>query len=347
MTSFKKQQNPKYYQPSGLNSSFDFSGRDFEEYIDFNRKKIRLARLDLQTDYPEIIVEANAPFAWLPKENNRGKKRGVLLVHGLFDSPFSLRDLGHVFYNQDFLVHAILLPGHGTVPGDLLAIQRQSWQEAMAFGVETLKQQVDELYLCGFSTGGLLCLDYHLRHPDVTLKGIIALAPALKIKFLMTPLLPILSRTLPWLRKRTEDNYTKYRSISLHASAETYRLGIEVQRRIRLQNDLQTKLFMAFSESDYVVSAEASQNFFTRYASPDSHCLIFKSNATEKKDSRIRYLEDTFPDHPPYILKHNGLPFSPENTHYGLHADYKKEDRGELLYNPGFAELARAIVDFL
>ena len=347
MARFKKHSDAKYYEPSGYNASFDFKGTDFSEYIDFMRTKIQGARLDLRTDYPETIIEANMPFSWLPSKENTDKKRGVLLVHGLFDSPFSLRDLGHVFYQQNFLVQAVLLPGHGTVPGDLLHIHHQSWQEAVAFGVETLQQQVDEVYLCGFSTGGLLCIDYHLRHPEMALKGIVTLAPAFKIKFLAAPLLPTLARISPWLYKRTEDNYTKYRSISLNASTETYRLGREVRKKMLLQNGLKTKWFLAFSVSDFVISAKTCQDLFTHYASPDSICLIFNSHAASENDPRIHYLENIFPNNPPYVLKHNGLPFSPENIHYGLHADYKKEDHGELLYNPDFAKLAKAIVDFL
>lgn len=347
MLFFKKKNDPKYYKPSGYNSSFDFKGNDFHEYIDFTRTRIRMARLDLHTDYPDTIIDANAPFAWLPKETVNTKKRGVLLVHGLFDSPFSLHDLGHVFYEQNFLVYGLLLPGHGTVPGDLRNIQYQAWQQALDFGVNALKEQVDEVYLCGFSTGGLLCIDYHLRYPETSLKSIITLAPALKINFIAAPLLPTLARTSPWLHKRVENNYTKYRSIPLQAIAEVYHLGAKVRKKTLLQNSFSAKLFMTFSQSDFIVDPKISTDFFSRYASEDSTCSIYKTVDPIQQDRRIQYIEGIFPDDPPYILKHNGLPFSPENTHYGLHADYKKEDRGELLYNPGFAQMAKAIVDFL
>ncbi len=339
--------NGQYYQPSGYNTTFDFKGQSFEEYIDFNRRKIRLARLDLNTDYPEIIIEANSPFAWLPKENLTEKKRGVLLVHGLFDSPFSLRDLGHVFYQQHFLVYSLLLPGHGTVPGDLTQIQYPAWQQAIDFGVQALHAQVDEVYLLGFSSGGLLCIDYHLRHPETPIQSIFALAPAFKIRFLAAPLTPCLASITPWLHKRKENNYTKYRSIPMKACAEIYKLGLRVRKQMQAQAKLDVKLFMAFVEADQVISSAFSRQFFTRYATEDSRCLIYQSPAPSEHDSRIHYVEGFFPNDPPYVLKHNGLPFSPENTHYGLRADYRKEDRGELLYNPRFSDLAKAVVAFL
>lgn len=339
--------NEKYFQPSGHNSTFDFKGNDFADYIDHMRKKIRLARLDLHSDHAEEIVDANAPFIWLSKENSANKKRAILLVHGLYNSPFSLRDLGHIFYQQGFLVYSILLPGHGTVPGDLLHIQHQSWQQAIDFAVNVLKDSIDELYLCGMSTGGLLCLDYHLRHPHMNIKGIITLAPALKIKNRAAPFSPLIAKLSPWLEKNTQDNYTKYRSFATHPVAEVYHLSQALSKRMYAKKYLDTRLFMAFSESDQVISAKACEQFFMRYASENSRCIIHHSGITASADTRIQYLEDTFPQTPPYVLRHNGLPISPENTYYGLKSHYEEPKKNELLYNPQFGDLTRAIIDFL
>jgi esterase/lipase len=339
--------NEKHYQPSGYNSDFDFKGNDFADYIDHTRKKIRLARLDLHSDYCEEIIDANAPFMWLPKENSGYKKRAVLLVHGLYNSPFSLRDLGHIFYQQGFLVYSILLPGHGTVPGDLLHIHRQSWQQAMDFAVNALKDSIDELYLCGMSAGGLLCLDYHLRNPHINIKSIITLAPALKIKNIAAPLSPLIAKITPWLEKNNEDNYSKYRSFATRPVPEVYHLGRTVFKKIKQKKYLDTKLFMAFSNSDQIVSAKSCEQFFMRYASADSRCVIHHSGLNTNTDPRIHYLNDMFPETPPYVLKHNGLPISPANGYYGVNSNYRDPKKNELLYNPQFDELAKAIVEFL
>lgn len=339
--------NEKYYQPSGYNSSFDFKGTDFEDYIDHTRKKIRLARLDLYSDYAEEVIDANAPFMWLPKENSANKKRAILMMHGLYNSPFSLRDLGHIFYQQGFLVCSILLPGHGTVPGDLLGIHRQSWQQAIDFAVNALKDSIDELYLCGMSTGGLLCLDYPLRHPQMNIKGIITLAPALKIKNIAAPLSPLLAKISPWLEKNNEDNYSKYRSFATQAVTEVYRLGRMVLKEMQQKKFFDTKLLMAFSRSDQVISAKTCEQFFIRYTTEDSRCFIHHSDLSAQSDPRIYYLNDLFADTVPSVLRHNGLPISPENKYYGLNGNYRDPKKNELLYNPQFDVLARAIVEFL
>ncbi len=339
--------NNKYYQPSGYNSSFDFKGNNFSDYIEHTRKKIVLARLDLHTDYPEKIIDANSPFMWLPKENSPGKKRAVLLVHGLYNSPFALRDLGHIFYQQNFLVYSVLLPGHGTVPADLLQCHRQSWQQTLDFAVNALKDSIDELYLCGMSTGALLCLDYSLRHPNINIKGIITLAPALKIKNMAAPLSPLIAKISPWLEKNNEDNYSKYRSFATQPIVEVYRLGKDVLKKMGSKKQLKTKLFMAFSNSDQIISPKTCLQFFTHFTTQDSRCFIHHSALSTHADQRIHYLNDVFPENPPGVLRHNGLPISPENVYYGLSGNCLDPKKNELLYNPEFDELAKAIVEFL
>src|SRR5438045_615770 len=80
----------------------------FADYIKKTKAIIAKTRLDLDNQ-PELIVEANSPFELRPKKFARN---GILLIHGLFDSPGLLKDMGQHFYQHDFLVRAILLPGH-------------------------------------------------------------------------------------------------------------------------------------------------------------------------------------------------------------------------------------------
>ena len=344
----KSKLNPKHYIPSGHNSQFDFTGTDFADYVEHSHRKIHLARLDLHTDYPEKIIEANCPFIWLTDNTLATKKRAVLLVHGLFDSPFSMRDVGHLFYKEHFSVYSVLLPGHGTVPGDLLTIHRDAWRDAILFAMNHLTQIYDSIYLCGFSTGGSLCIDYHLTHPHVRLEGIITLAPPIKINNIAAPLAPVISYFMPWFKKRVESNYTKYRSFATNSIAEVYRLEQDVQHRLKHHAPLSTDILMSFSTADHVISAKAAHQFFKQFASEKSQCLIYDNIQHSQKDShdnRIHYTKNEFELNIPNILQHDVLPFAPNNPHYGAEGDYQEEQ--ELLYNPGFNELAERIVYFI
>ena len=90
------------------------------------------------------IVDGNAPFelkppAGCPSGHGKPYRRGILLTHGLTDSPYSMRALGSFFQKNCFRVMAILLPGHGTQPGDLLDIHWQEWAKAEAYGTDATR----------------------------------------------------------------------------------------------------------------------------------------------------------------------------------------------------------------
>ena len=50
---------------------------------------------------------------------------GVLLLHGLTDSPYSLRALGQRLHAEGYHVLGLRFPGHGTAPSGLLEIPTQ------------------------------------------------------------------------------------------------------------------------------------------------------------------------------------------------------------------------------
>ncbi len=51
---------------------------------------------------------------------------GALLLHGMSDSPYSLRALGEALSQQGYWVVGLRLPGHGTVPSGL---RRTTWED--------------------------------------------------------------------------------------------------------------------------------------------------------------------------------------------------------------------------
>ena len=54
-------------------------------------------------------------------------KGGVLLVHGLTDSPYSMRGIAETFYAEGFHVVVLRLPGHGTIPASLRDVSWKDW----------------------------------------------------------------------------------------------------------------------------------------------------------------------------------------------------------------------------
>ena len=56
----------------------------------------------------DLIDPLAAPF-----ELSGADDHGVLLIHGLTDSPYSLRRVGQILYERGFYVLGLRLPGHG------------------------------------------------------------------------------------------------------------------------------------------------------------------------------------------------------------------------------------------
>ena len=71
----------------------------------------------------------------MPVANPRG---GVLLVHGLSDSPYIMRGLAEYLHGQGWYVVALRLPGHGTAPSGLLEVKWQDWAAAVRLAAKDL-----------------------------------------------------------------------------------------------------------------------------------------------------------------------------------------------------------------
>ncbi len=88
---------------------------------------------------------------------------GVLLVHGLTDSPYSMRHVARIFQAQGFYVLALRMPGHGTVPAALAEAEWEDWMAAVRLGVRHVRSVVGAgapLHMGGYSNGGALVLKY-------------------------------------------------------------------------------------------------------------------------------------------------------------------------------------------
>jgi alpha-beta hydrolase superfamily lysophospholipase len=89
----------------------------------------------------------------------------VVLLHGLTDSPFSLRHIAWRYQERGFVVIAPRLPGHGTVPAGLAEVEWEDWMAATRLAVREARRRVDSgqpLHIVGFSNGGALAMKYAL-----------------------------------------------------------------------------------------------------------------------------------------------------------------------------------------
>ena len=87
--------------------------------------------------------------------------RGVaLLVHGLSDSPYSMRSLALALRDAGVTVYLLRLPGHGTIPSGLDTADWPDWLAAVELTVRQIRRDHPSLpfWYAGFSTGATLGL---------------------------------------------------------------------------------------------------------------------------------------------------------------------------------------------
>ncbi|MES1164045.1 MAG: alpha/beta hydrolase, partial [Rhizobacter sp.] len=100
----------------------------------------------------------------------QGPPKGVVvLLHGLTDSPFSLRHVATLYRDRGFAVVAIRMPGHGTVPAGLTHVPWEDWSAATELAVREARRRVPAplpLHVVGFSNGGALATKYALDAID-------------------------------------------------------------------------------------------------------------------------------------------------------------------------------------
>ncbi len=318
---------------SGLNSRFAFS-RDvpFDEYIRQSGRMIEKARVDINETNRDAILNANRPFELKPDEsrfprNHKGRyEKGILLIHGLSDSPYFLQPIARSLQQRGFLVRSILLPGHGTVPGDLLSVKYQEWVRATEYGVDQLKQQVEKLYLGGFSTGGALCIHEALKNRDV--QGLILFAPAVGIRSPWAAMAGFMNVFSDWLGSKGDDkDYAKYESFAINGGAQVYDLTREIDAAFAAGRRLSMPVFTVVSADDISIDTDKMVDVFNVYAtSPKSLLLLYgKEDAKSRKDGagEIIFQRSFLPEERVLDYAHISLLIPPEDAHYGKNGGYK------------------------
>ena len=170
---------------------------------------------------------------------------GVLLVHGMSDSPYSLRALGEAVNKRNYWVIGLRLPGHGTAPSGLKSTRWQDMASAVRLGMEYLASVVGHrsIHIVGYSTGAALALDFSLNALEGSASplpsSLVLISPAIGIhpaaglaRVKGAPaFLPGLGG-LAWLSIRPVFDPYKYNSFATNAGDQVHRLTRSVARRI-------------------------------------------------------------------------------------------------------------------
>jgi alpha-beta hydrolase superfamily lysophospholipase len=235
------------------------------------------------------------PMDWnrtieLAVESPRG---AALLVHGLADSPYSMRALASRLHARGYHVVSLRLPGHGTAPSGLIHAHWEDWAAAVRLGTRHLRERVGPerpLHVIGFSTGAALAVEYSLARlggEDLArVDGLVLLSPAIGV----TPAAALAIwqsraaaatglRKLAWESIAPEYDPYRYNSFAINAGVQIHALTVVIGERIAQLASAGAvrglpRIIAFQSAADATVSGEALVRTLFAHLAPEGHRLV-------------------------------------------------------------------------
>jgi alpha-beta hydrolase superfamily lysophospholipase len=237
----------------------------------------------------------------------------VVLLHGLTDSPYSLRHIARRYRDKGFVAIAIRLPGHGTVPAALTDVEWEDWDAATRLSVREARRRVGPdkpLHIVGFSNGGTLAMKYtldaleddRLARPDrvILISPMIGITSFARFAGLaaLPALLPAFAKAA-WLGIVPEFNPFKYNSFPVNGARQSHRATVALQDRIaraaregRLANLPPILTFQ--SVVDFTVSTPAViSRLYARLPANGSELVLFDINRAAAVSPLLRNAAET------------------------------------------------------
>jgi len=234
--------------------------RTFEEYLALEDRLFEELRAEVYSQVetgPEYALvryssgSAADPDTRPPNRNRSFELKpedplgGILLLHGLTDSPYTLHDLGEKLHEMGYWVIGLRIPGHGTAPSALKKIRWRDMAAAVRIGMDRLVKQVGDkpVHIVGYSNGATLALDLALNSiddPEARMPAsLILISPSIGISAaaaLARPTaavgrIPGLTR-VGWAQTTPEFDPYKYNSFPVNGGAQVHQLTRSVSSRV-------------------------------------------------------------------------------------------------------------------
>ena len=234
--------------------------RSFEDYLALEERLFKELDAKVYAVTPSASEQgllryspgsASDPRAWQPNWNHSFELPaakpvgGVLLLHGMSDSPYSLRALGEAFNARGYQVVGLRLPGHGTAPSGLKYAVWEDMAGAVRIAMRHLESRLGggPVHIVGYSIGGALAVNYTLDALDGQVSpvpaSLVLISPAIGV----TPAAALASWKrrlasvpglggLAWLVVDPEFDPYKYNSFATRAGEQSHTLTRSVARRI-------------------------------------------------------------------------------------------------------------------
>lgn len=234
----------------------------------------------------------------LKQDDPRG---AVLLVHGLSDSPYSVRALAETIHDQGYDVVVLRMPGHGTTPSMLRDVSWKDWYASVVLAARYAASRAGPgkpFVAVGHSTGAALITLYSVRSlDDASLPRparLYLMSPAIGIsKFaFMTSVLSGLSfipyfESSAWLDVLPEYDPYKYNSFPVNAANQIYHVTHELRAALaaakesgRIAGMPRLTVFQSLVDAT-VSSADVVRNLLAIVPGEGNELVVFDVNRRE------------------------------------------------------------------
>lgn len=242
----------------------------------------------------------NRSFEW-PKTD---ADFGVLLLHGMSDSPYAMSHFAQHFKGQAHVL-ALRLPGHGTIPSALTSVHWQDMAAAVSLATKDLQQKLGDkpLYVVGYSTGAALALNHELErladNKKAAYSAMVLLSPAIGL----TPVAAgakwqaMLGHALgldklSWNSIQSEYDPFKYGSFAVNAGDVVYQLSLHnlgLIKRLGKQELAGLAPILTFQSltDDTVDTAAVIKELYLKLPAADHELVLFDINRTKVNMSLI------------------------------------------------------------
>ena len=218
---------------------------------------------------------------------------GVLLLHGMTDSPYSLHALAETLAQQGYWVIGLRMPGHGTAPSGMKYVKPEDMIAVTRLAMVHLSTSVGDkpIHVIGYSTGAALALNYALDAAEGVASpmpaSLVLISPAIRIHAGAS--LASFKRSassipglggFAWLSVMPEFDPYKYNSFATNAADVVHQLTRAVDDRIAARanssdpNIALPPILALKSTVDATVTTEAIVDNLLSLLAPNRHELV-------------------------------------------------------------------------
>ena len=218
---------------------------------------------------------------------------GVLLLHGMSDSPYSLHALAETLAKQGYWVIGLRMPGHGTAPSGMKYIKPEDMIAVTRLAMAHLSTSVGDkpIHVVGYSTGAALALNYSLDAAEGIASpmpaSLVLISPAIRIHAAAS--LASFKRSassvpglggFAWLSVMPEFDPYKYNSFATNAADVVHQLTRTVDSRIAARanssdpNSALPPILALKSTVDASVTTKAIVDNLLSLLTPNRHELV-------------------------------------------------------------------------